>query len=588
MRHLSLRGSWMLSVLGVASVAAYAAAGVACSASKNQAGATSGFGGTGTASSTGAEASGASTNASGPSASIGTGFAMASGSSTGSQMMASCKVTDDGNAVPTQCTQKSPPNSFTPVVKWFYDGPPADPSSIYSGSFSTPLVANMTDDNGDGAIDLCDTPDVIIQTIANMTEGTGLQTVVANANMAMLAGDTGALEVTFDGLVDGLVYPALGDIDGDGIPEVLAADTNGDLVAYDNKGHLKWTGDQGNYRQGFSSGECTTIAIYDLDGDGNPEILFGWEVYNNKGKKLWGDDQSILTYEGQYWCNSPTAADLDGDGKLEVIMGNEAYHHDGTLYWQLPNFIPGHPHVANFDGNPNNPQVIITNTNGITLLNHDGSVVFKEVRPTGDPPASQCWGKPAVIHDFDGDGHADFAAATCNNYTVYTIDGASITPKWTNPNIQDLSGLATATAFDFLGSGSAEAMYADETTVWGLDGKTGSTVFQAPRQSGTLIEFPIVADIDNDGSADVAYVSNFVEGSPPAPGQHSLIVMQDAMKRWIPARRIWNQYSYHVTNVREDGTIPKVMKNNWQQLNTFRTNSQIDVNGDCNPNGPPK
>ena len=62
-------------------------------------------------------------------------------------------------------------------------------------------------------------------------------------------------------------------------------------------------------------------------------------------------------------------------------------------------------------------------------------------------------------------------------------------------------------------------------------------------------------------------------------------------RRWnrTSARRIWNQYSYHVTNVREDGTIPKVMKKSWELLNTFRTNSQISANGvDCDPEDPPQ
>ena len=34
-----------------------------------------------------------------------------------------------------------------------------------------------------------------------------------------------------------------------------------------------------------------------------------------------------------------------------VIYGHAAYHHDGQLYWQVGG-NPGHPHVANFDDDP--------------------------------------------------------------------------------------------------------------------------------------------------------------------------------------------------------------------------------------------
>ena len=60
-------------------------------------------------------------------------------------------------------------------------------------------------------------------------------------------------------------------------------------------------------------------------------------------------------------------------------------------------------------------------------------------------------------------------------------------------------------------------------------------------------------------------------------------VYEDAQKRWIPTRRIWNQHAYHVTNVREDGTIPRVPAKHWQLLNTFRTNAQMEGQQSCIP-----
>jgi|GEM_PF-4952340 len=49
------------------------------------------------------------------------------------------------------------------------------------------------------------------------------------------------------------------------------------------------------------------------------------------------------------------------------------------------------------------------------------------------------------------------------------------------------------------------------------------------------------------------------------------------------ARRIWSRHPYHVTNVREDGTLPQFEPPSWKQLNTFRTNSQIESGGLCKP-----
>ena len=43
----------------------------------------------------------------------------------------------------------------------------------------------------------------------------------------------------------------------------------------------------------------------------------------------------------------------------------------------------------------------------------------------------------------------------------------------------------------------------------------------------------------------------------------------------MPARRIWNQHTYHVTNIREDGTVPQYEPPSWKDLNTFRTQAQI-------------
>lgn len=69
-------------------------------------------------------------------------------------------------------------------------------------------------------------------------------------------------------------------------------------------------------------------------------------------------------------------------------------------------------------------------------------------------------------------------------------------------------GIAAGTAFDFLGDGGAEAMYADENTMFIFD-DSGEELLRVPRSSLTNVEYPVVADVDNDGSAEIVVVSQF-------------------------------------------------------------------------------
>ncbi len=60
--------------------------------------------------------------------------------------------------------------------------------------------------------------------------------------------------------------------------------------------------------------------------------------------------------------------------------------------------------------------------------------------------------------------------------------------------------------------------------------------------------------------------------------QPGLRVYRDARDRWAGSRPIWNQHAYSVTNVNDDGTIPRTSMAmlNWQVpgLNNFRDNVQ--------------
>ncbi len=459
---------------------------------------------------------------------------------------------DDGNGVPN-CTQQAPPNSFDPDIQWTWTGPDGDINSEV-----TPLVANLTDDNGDGSIDLCDVPDVVVVAFPPL----GMGPLVGH--IYILDGKTGQQELKIPTEVAPFVTPAIGDIDHDGVPDIVAADSQGRLIAFDHTGHVMWG--PGDLSAGAQYSGA--IALADLDHDGHVEIISGNTVFDDHGHVLWTASADRAS------SGATTAADLDGDGYMEVVLGNAAYHHDGTLYWQTA-LTPGFPQIADLTGGPE-PEILLTNDNGLSLITHDGQVIYQDMRPTGVAAQDGYWLRPATIHDFDGSGHAQYATSSATEYTSYTSDAMI---RWST-QVSDLSGAAAGTAFDFLGDGTAEAMYADENYLY-VFGDHGQVLLQTARTSGTAIEYPVVADIDNDGSAEIVVVSNGTGTSGPV--SPTVQVIRDKMDRWIQARRIWNEHTYHVTNVREDGTIPQHEVPSWTRLNTFRTNAQINGAGVCAP-----
>jgi hypothetical protein len=459
-----------------------------------------------------------------------------------------CHVVDDMNAV-GDCEMEAPADSFEPDVQWSFAGEGTENQAV-----ATPLVANMTDDNGDGAIDLCDIPDVLVPIY-----GAGPQQ--SDGHLYVLDGETGAVNLKIEEVIDGYANPAVGDIDDDGLVEIVTIKSeldnviNGHVIALEHDGDVIWEN-----TSVFDAWQVA-VALADLDADGDVEIMAGELVLDHTGTTLWqGPDNGAI--------DIPVAADLDGDGDLEVLLGPNAYHHDGSEYYTSPGGI-SHPQVANLDDDPE-PEVLLAGFDGLTLLEHDGTVVYANQMPNAD----SSWWRPAAIHDVDGDDDPEILVSSNQHYNVYEPDLSSV---WT-ADVQDNSGFAAGTAFDFLGAGYAEAMYADETSLF-VYGEDGDVLLTSPRSSWTQAENPVVADVDDDGSAEIVVVSN--GGAQPA-----VQVIRDVEERWIQARRIWNQHAYHVTNVREDGTIPQHQPRSWESLNTFRTNAQIEGGKICKPEPP--
>ncbi|MEM9461824.1 MAG: VCBS repeat-containing protein [Myxococcota bacterium] len=473
-----------------------------------------------------------------------------------------CTVADDMNAV-GDCSDEAPADSFSPDLQWSF--------GMNERSWVVPLVGNFTDDDGNDTIDLCDTPDVILVSNVSISYST-------TCFVHVIDGETGVAHFSIPPTeqVSCTTNPAFGDIDNDGLPELVTAYLDGTIFrmkAFEHDGTVKWANATDGDTASQFQRQSGAVALHDLDADGDVEIVFNHEVYDHNGVMLWSHPNPV---PGE--LEATTAADLDGDGDMEVITGHSAYHHDGSVYFENYPTITSQsiPQVGNLDGDPQ-PEIFVTSGQGLWMVEHDGQIQYGPVTPTGvSAGAYLVWQRPGTIHDFDGDNIAEWASSSQSAYAVY--EGPSPADVIWQVMVSDFSGAAGGTAFDFLGDGVAEAMYADENFFRIYDGQTGAQLLEQPRGSPTLSEYPVVADIDNDGSAEILVVSY---SNAPA-----LQAIRDVEDRWIQARRIWNQHAYYVTNVREDSTIPQVPVNNWEVLNTFRTNAQIEGGGICKPDPP--
>lgn len=110
------------------------------------------------------------------------------------------------------------------------------------------------------------------------------------------------------------------------------------------------------------------------------------------------------------------------------------------------------------------------------------------------------------------------------------------------------------------------------SSIYIYEGATGNVMYEIPNSSGTLGEYPVVADVDVDGQAEIVVGSN----NYYRDGVAGIRAFESSKDDWMPTRKIWNQHSYHVTNINDDGSIPKVERNSWLEHNTYRLNRFMD------------
>jgi Subtilase family/FG-GAP-like repeat len=192
-------------------------------------------------------------------------------------------------------------------------------------------------------------------------------------------------EVTDDARGAILGSVAVGDLDRDGLPEVVVTDLEGKVTAFRSDGSREFT-------------QESEIAY-----SGKPLAPF------ENVRKGWTN----RTQHG--FIASPVLADLDGDdgGRLEVIAAAMdrhvyAWNDDGTLVDGFPVLVVDHEHVAAID--PQTHRVRFTQTI-IDDEKQQGAII--------DTPA---------VGDLDGDGSPEIVVGTNEQYAANHDGGHNVSP----------------------------------------------------------------------------------------------------------------------------------------------------------------
>jgi hypothetical protein len=470
-------------------------------------------------------------------------------------------------------------------VSWPHITPATDDLPEHFQVTSTPMVADLDGD--------C-VPEIVFNTYA-------ASNFTADGVLRAVRGDDGRKVWTVSDpayRTDGTGNPAIGDVDGDGTPEVFVVGPQKNILRIDGDGTPRWSSEPFTGTEGSGS-----VTLANMDGAGDAEVVFGAAIFDSAGHLLFEGGAGIgIAGQGPISC----VADLDGDGRPELIAGRTVYETTGTVAGgdfagaeRVSATTPdGYCGVADLDGNQLPEVVLVTGGTVYVLQGQTMAILAQATLPGGGN------GGAPNIADFDGDGRPDIGTAGARSYVVLRYLGEGmLTLLWQAPTEDDSSSRTGSSVFDFDGDGRAEVIYNDEEYLRiypGVEPACLSTppgpdcdgtmsdaeiLFRDLSSSRTRTEYPVIADVDGDFKAELVFATsneaNFLD--PTLVGDAGIEVWADRLDNWVPTRPVWNQHAYHITNAGPRAQLPLQELDSWRADNSYRRNAQGDRETFCAP-----
>ena len=275
--------------------------------------------------------------------------------------------------------------------------------------------------------------------------------------------------------------------------------------------------------------EVTALAVGDFNGDGIPDLaisrhddnLVEIDLGNGTGVTI---TTPFSTSETGLTPVSPVVADFNGDGRLDVAVANSGGNTvtvllgngDGTLTPAAgtPGATPAALAVGDFNGDSLLDLVVVNSgDNTVTVLLGNGDGTF--TASAAVPPATGFDPVAVAVGDFNGDGKPDLAIANNGDSNVTLLLGTgdgSFTPS-AEPFAPSPSGPVLIVTGDFNGDGKVDLAVANNrsSSIAVLLGNGDGTFTPAAGESpgtGATPAWLTSADVNGDGAPDLITANN--------------------------------------------------------------------------------